>query len=42
MKRGDWIFRGAFTVVVFTVLFIPGVAEYIEGSVLGWLVRLAT
>jgi hypothetical protein len=42
MKRVYWIFGGVIIVVVFTVLFIPGVAEYIEGSVLGWLVRLAT
>jgi len=42
MKRLFWIFGGVILVVVLTVLFIPGVAEYIEGSVLGWLVRLAT
>ena len=42
MKRLFWIFGGVIIVVVLTVLFIPGVGEYIEGSVLGWLVRLAT
>ncbi len=41
MKRLYWIVSGVVVVVMLTVLFVPGIGEYIEGTVLGWLVRLA-
>ena len=41
MNRFHWIMGGVMIAVVLTVLFVPGVGEYIEGAVLGWLVRLA-
>ncbi len=41
MKRFYWIVGGVLVGVVLTVLFVPRVGEYIEGTVLTWLVRLA-
>ena len=41
VKRLYWIIGGVMIAVVVTVLFVPGVAEYVEGRVLNWLVRLA-
>lgn len=37
MKRSYLIAGGVLVVVMLTVLFVPGVAEAIEGWVLGWL-----
>ena len=42
MKRVYWIVGGVVIAVILTVLFVPGVAEYISGQVLTWLVRLST
>jgi hypothetical protein len=42
MKRYQWIIGGIMIAVVLIVLFVPGVAEYIEGELLTWLVRLAS
>ncbi len=41
MKRFYWIVVGVSVAVVLTVLFVPGVAEYVQGEVLSWLVRLS-
>ena len=41
MKKLYWIIGGVMIAVVLIVLFVPGVAEYIEGEVLTWLVRLS-
>ena len=38
-KRAYWIVAGVMIAVVVTVLFVPGVAERIEGEVLGQLAR---
>ena len=35
MKRLYWVIIGIVVVVVMTVLFVPGVAENIEGRVFG-------
>jgi hypothetical protein len=32
---------GVLITVVLTVLYVPGVGEYIEGTVLSWLASLA-
>jgi hypothetical protein len=37
MKRVYLITGGVVIAVMLTVLFVPGVAESIEGRVLGWL-----
>jgi len=42
MKKYQWIISGIMIVVVLIVLFVPGVAEYIERELLSWLVRLAS
>jgi len=42
MKRYQWIIGAIMLSVVLIVLFVPGVAEYIEREVLTWLVRLAS
>jgi hypothetical protein len=42
MKRYQWTIGGIMIAVVLIVLFVPGVAEYIEGELLTWLVRLAS
>ena len=42
MKRYQWTIGGIMIAVVLIVLFVPGVAEYIEREVLTWLVRLAS
>ena len=42
MKRLYWIVGGVVIATVLTVLFVPGVAEYLSGKVLTWIVRLAT
>jgi len=39
MKKYQWIIGGIMIAVVLIVLFVPGVAEYIEREVLTWLVR---
>ncbi len=40
-KRLYWILVGVIITVVLAVLYVPGVAEYIEGTMLGWLARVA-
>jgi hypothetical protein len=42
MKRYQWTIGGIMIAVVLIVLFVPGVAEYIEGELLTWLVRWAS
>ena len=37
MKRLYWLVIGVIVGVVLTVLFVPGVGDYIEGTVLGWV-----
>lgn len=37
MKRFYWIAGGVLVTVMLAVLFVPGVAESIEGRVLVWL-----
>jgi len=37
VKRPYWIVAGVALGVVLTVLFVPGVAEYVEGTLLGWV-----
>ena len=41
MKRVYWIIGGVVIATVLTVLFVPGLAEYIEGQVLTRLARWA-
>lgn len=41
MKRFYWISAAVMIVVVLTVLFVPGVAERIEGTLLGLLAGVA-
>jgi len=41
MKWFYWIGGGVLVVVVFAVLFVPGLGENIEGRLLGWLSRNA-
>ena len=40
-KRLSWILVGVIITVVLAVLYVPGVAEYIEGTMLGWLGRVS-
>ena len=42
MKRFYWMIIGIVIGVVVTVLFVPGVAEYIEGTLLGWVAGWAS
>ncbi len=42
MKRFYWMIIGIVIGVVLTVLFVPGVAEYIEGPLLGWVAGWAS
>ena len=42
MKKYQWIIGGIMIAVVLIVLFVPGVAEYIERELLSWLVRVAS
>ena len=35
MNRSSWVIIGLVVVVILTVLFVPGVSEYIEGTLLG-------
>ena len=42
MKRLYWTIVGIVIVVVLTVLFVPGVAEYIEGTLLSWVAGWAS
>jgi hypothetical protein len=42
MKKYQWIIGGIMIVVVLIVLFVPGVAEYIERELLTWLVSVAS
>ena len=42
MNRFFLLVGGVIIAVVLTVLFVPGVSEYIEGRVLTWLIRLAS
>ena len=37
-----WIAGGALVAVVLVVLFVPGVADNIEGRLLRWLARTST
>ncbi len=41
LKRFYLVAGGVLVAVMLTVLFVPGVSEYIEGQVLGWLARSA-
>ncbi len=41
MKRSYWTIGGVFVAVVLTVLFVPGVAEFVSQMVLSLLARLA-
>jgi hypothetical protein len=41
-KRLSWIVGGVVIAVILIVLFVPGVAEYIEGTMLGWISGLAS
>ena len=41
MKQLYWIIGGVVIVVMLTVLLVPGVSQYIEGQMLGWLSRNA-
>ena len=42
MNKYQWIIGGITIAVVLIVLFVPGVAEYIERELLSWLVRVAS
>ena len=42
MKNYQWSIGGIMIAVVLIVLFVPGVAEYIERELLSWLVRVAS
>ena len=42
MKKYQWIIGGIMIAVVLIVLFVPGIAEYIEQELLTWLVRVAS
>ena len=42
MNKYQWIIGGITIAVVLIVLFVPGVAEYIERELLTWLVRVAS
>ena len=42
VKRGYWIIGGVIIAVVLIVLFVPGVGNYIESTLLGWLSRTAS
>ena len=42
MKKYQWIIGGIMIAVVLIVLFVPGVAEYIEREMLTCLVRVAS
>ena len=42
MKKYQWIISGIMISVVLIVLFVPGVAEYIERELLTWLVRFSS
>ena len=42
VKRFYWIIGGVIIAVVLTVLFVPGVAEYIERRVILLLITLGT
>ncbi len=41
MKRSYWTIGGVLIAVVLTVLFVPGVAEFVSRMVLYLLARLA-
>ncbi len=41
VKQLYWIIGGVVIVVMLTVLLVPGVSQYIEGQMLGWLSRNA-
>jgi len=41
MKRSYWTVSGVLLAVVLTVLFVPGVAEFVSRMVLYLLARLA-
>ena len=42
MKQPYWMVIGLAIGVVLTVLFVPGVAEYIERTLLGWVASWAS
>ena len=42
MKRSSWMIIGMVIGVALTVLFVPGLAEYIEGALLGWVAGWAS
>ena len=42
MKPPYWMVIGIAIGVVLTVLFVPGVAEYIERTLLGWVAGWAS
>ena len=42
MKWFYWIGGGVLVAVVLIVLFVPGLAENIEGRLLGWLAGAAS
>ena len=42
MKKYQWIIGGIMIAGVLIVLFVPGVAEYIERELLSWRVRVAS
>ena len=42
MKRSYWMIIGIMIGVILTVLFVPGVAEKIEGTLLGWVAGWAS
>ncbi len=42
VKRLYWIVGGVVVVVMLTVLFVPGIGEYIEGTMLGWIAGWAS
>jgi hypothetical protein len=41
VKRLYWTIVGIIIGVVLTVFYVPGVAEYIEGTLLSWVAGLA-
>ncbi len=42
MKRVYWLIGGVTVAVVLTVLFVPGLSESIEGTLLGWVLGWAS
>ncbi|MEE2896838.1 MAG: hypothetical protein VX815_00065 [Gemmatimonadota bacterium] len=42
MKRLYWVVGGVIVGTVFTVLFVPGVSEYLSAKVLTWVASAAS